>query len=215
VIRNNWVHHNQGHGLWTDVNNLNTLFEGNTIEDNWWAGIHQEISCTAVIRYNRIARNGWGGTADPYFATAITVANSPNVEIYGNLLDSNAGGVVGRQWNHPGDADPSSWPYAERVLKNLNVHDNDIILVNGWTPNWAGWHGIENSNRPEVFSQWNNQYWGNRYTVQAGYRSFWWNGQFMDLATWLASGHGVRQRPRSRLSGVSRPSRPSRVRPAC
>lgn len=190
VIRNNWVHHNQGHGLWTDIDNLNTLFEGNTIEYNWWAGIHQEISYRAVIRNNRIIRNGWGGTADPFYATGITVANSPDVEIYGNLLDSNAGGIVGRQWAHPGDANPSSWPYGERVLKNLNVHDNDIILINGWTPNWAGWHGIENANRAEVFSQWNNHYWGNRYTVDAGYRSFWWNRDFMDLTTWLARGHG-------------------------
>lgn len=33
-VRNNWVHHNNGPGLWTDINNDQTLYEGNLVEDN-------------------------------------------------------------------------------------------------------------------------------------------------------------------------------------
>ena len=130
VVRNNWVHHNQGHGIWPDINNLNALIEGNRVEDNWWIGIFYEISYSAVIRNNYLARNGFNAYDTAYGNAAINITNSPDCQVYGNTLEGNAQNIVSRQWAHPGDSGTLAnheWMYGERVLKNLQVFDNVIL----------------------------------------------------------------------------------------
>ena len=184
VVRNNWVHDNQGHGLWLDINNFDSLVEHNTVNDNWWIGIFHEISYNAVSRYNQVNGNGWR-TTDPYAATGITVSNSPNIEIYGNSLQGNAGGIVGRQWDHPADHESGNLlvpMYGERVLRNLSVHDNYVELSRGW-------HGIE-PYRWEAFNSWGNQYYDNQYQLSSPeIKVFRWNGEAMTLEGWRNSGH--------------------------
>ena len=58
VVRSNAVHHNHGPGLWTDIDNVRTLYENNRVEDNAEAGIFHEISYAATIRDNVVRRNG-------------------------------------------------------------------------------------------------------------------------------------------------------------
>ena len=58
VARGNFVHHNGGPGLWSDIDNIRTLYEGNRVEDNAREGIVHEISYSAVIRGNTVLRNG-------------------------------------------------------------------------------------------------------------------------------------------------------------
>jgi parallel beta-helix repeat protein len=60
VLRGNFVHHNAGPGLWADIDNIGTLYEDNTCEDNQRSGIFHEISYAAVIRNNIVRRNGFG-----------------------------------------------------------------------------------------------------------------------------------------------------------
>ena len=60
VVRGNFSHHNRGPGLWTDINNIHTLYENNTVEDNERGGIFHEISYDATIRNNTSRRNGTG-----------------------------------------------------------------------------------------------------------------------------------------------------------
>ena len=62
VVRRNFVHHNRGPGLWTDIDNVRTLYEANRVEDNGEAGILHEISYAAVIR-NNVVRTKTFGTA--------------------------------------------------------------------------------------------------------------------------------------------------------
>ena len=50
TVRAIFSHHNVGPGLWTDTDNINTLYENNTVEDNTSMGILHEISYAAVIR---------------------------------------------------------------------------------------------------------------------------------------------------------------------
>ena len=58
TVRGNSSHHNGGPGLWTDIGNIYTLYENNTVEDNERGGIFHELSYDATIRYNTARRNG-------------------------------------------------------------------------------------------------------------------------------------------------------------
>jgi parallel beta-helix repeat protein len=74
TFKDNYVHNNGGVALWADTDNINTIFEGNTVSDNWGPGIYVEISYDATITNNRVIGNGmpsspsggqrlgWGGT---------------------------------------------------------------------------------------------------------------------------------------------------------
>jgi parallel beta-helix repeat protein len=57
-VTNNYVHANSGMGLWTDINNDNTLYKNNTVENNTGAGIFHEISRSAFITENLVRNNG-------------------------------------------------------------------------------------------------------------------------------------------------------------
>src|SRR5206468_745400 len=108
TIRHNWAHHNAGKGLWTDGNNIGTVYDSNTASDNTDHGIFHEISYDAVIRNNTAQRNGWNG---------ILVSSSPNVEIYGNTVGSNGRTqILGRQ-----DYAGLVGKYGESVLMNFFV----------------------------------------------------------------------------------------------
>ena len=58
TVRNAYVHDNDCKGLWADINAHNALIENNLVEGNQAEGILIEISQDAVIRNNRVYRNG-------------------------------------------------------------------------------------------------------------------------------------------------------------
>lgn len=85
TVLQNYVHDNQGDGLWTDVNSTGVTYEKNRIENNLYAGISHEISGTALIVKNSFAGNGkstfgWGWDAQ------IQIQNSHDVTADGNTL---------------------------------------------------------------------------------------------------------------------------------
>ncbi|WP_270933771.1 right-handed parallel beta-helix repeat-containing protein [Falsiroseomonas oryzae] len=93
TFRRNRVEANNGIGLWTDIDNLHTLYEGNLVLRNVNSGISHEISYDAVIRGNYLDGNGdgfhvwlWGG--------AIQVQNSRNVLVQGNLIVAHQGNGI-------------------------------------------------------------------------------------------------------------------------
>lgn len=100
VISNNWVHHNEGPGLWDDGFNDNITFSANLIEDNVQNGIFHEIGGSAVIRDNMIRRNGGTngslGGADPIQTCqgAICISSGKNVQIVHNAIMDNGRGIV-------------------------------------------------------------------------------------------------------------------------
>ncbi|WP_157979577.1 right-handed parallel beta-helix repeat-containing protein [Kribbella monticola] len=104
----NWVHDNRGTGLWADTNNIDFLFDGNTIEANDGEGIWYEISYNATIRNNRIARNAWVsgrknlGSPGPaiYLSESggdarlrSTTSGAAKIRIYANSFEDNFSGV--------------------------------------------------------------------------------------------------------------------------
>jgi hypothetical protein len=122
TVRNAHVHHNDCRGLWADGNAHDALIEHNLVEDNGSEGIFYEISQDAVIRNNRIYRNGFDGTGW-YWAGGITLASSFNIEVYGNRLSGNYNGITGTQQDRP-DATPPA-----HLLDHFHVHDNLVCAT--------------------------------------------------------------------------------------
>ena len=127
TVRNAYVHDNDCRGLWADINARGALIEHNLVEDNWAEGIFYEISQDAVIRNNRIYRNGVRAESW-YWDGGITVASSFNVEVYSNRLSGNHNGITGTQQNRPDSTPPA------HLLDNYHVHDNLICATAGQHP---------------------------------------------------------------------------------
>jgi len=185
VVRGNFSHHNRGPGLWTDINNIDTLYENNLVEDNERGGIFHEISYDATIRTNTARRNGTG-KAYPHWTTGagIEVVSSRNVEVCGNTLEDNWQGITGLE-DHRGVG--NAGPY---TLTNLNVHDNLVtsrILDTG-----GGRTGIIDTKGLGAFAAAvSNRFHGNTYLPGTNRQCFLWMGKELDETEWRRSGQDV------------------------
>jgi hypothetical protein len=127
VVRANNVHHNTGPGLWTDINNIRTTIERNVVHANTSHGIFHEISYRAVIRDNQVTDNGRAEPLPGWGGAGIRVAASPDVEVHGNRLAGNQNAIVlVQQRRH-------DWPspHGAHLLRNIDVHDNQVTLSPG------------------------------------------------------------------------------------
>jgi parallel beta-helix repeat protein len=159
TVRGNNVHDNDGPGLWTDGNNVYTLFENNTVTNNSGAGIFHEISYDAVIRYNTVKNNSTATAGKSiWWGSDIHLNDSQNVEIYGNTVYSvvNGIGMV--------DVDRGSGPRGAYQIANDYVHDNDVTLGSAARVGLVG--------RSTAFSS-NNRFLANHYHLPSLTGSFW------------------------------------------
>ena len=161
VVRNNYVHHNNGPGLWTDTDNVNTLYDRNISDDNARMGILHEISYAAVIRDNTVRRNGFG-FPNWIWGAGILVASSPDVEISGNWVEENADGIGAVQQAR------GSGPHGPYQVRNLHVHDNVVRMSQGWTGM------VQDVGDTTCFTSCNNRFEQNRYHLGLESRYFNW-----------------------------------------
>jgi nitrous oxidase accessory protein NosD len=173
TVRNNNAHHNRGNGLWTDTDNVNVLYDNNVASDNEGQGIFHEIGYDAVIRNNITERNTQHG---------ILVDASPNVEVYGNTVRSNARleQIMGRQ------ATPVTQVgrYGALVLQNLYVHDNTIA---------GGGSGVSPMNQASgdtsFYTSRNNRFVHNTYDLRGvAAAPFFWSLASQTETAWKAYG---------------------------
>jgi hypothetical protein len=177
IVRGNFSHHNKGHGLWTDIDNIDTLYERNRVEDNDLDGIFHEISYRAVIRDNTCQRNG---AVSPYpgwmTGGGIVVNSSSDVEIYRNTVVGNFNGIGGIQSNR------GSGRHGPYILQNLYVHDNTMIMTVGRT-------GIvQNAGNDNVFTRQNNRWARNTYRLGLSAKYFVWMNADRTDAEWRTFG---------------------------
>lgn len=192
ICRGNWSHHNVGPGLWTDWNNRDALYEDNVVEDNDQMGIFHEVSFDAIIRNNTVRRNGlavpddkvWLGSQVWGYGAGIEIAASSDVQVYGNTVEDNWNGIMGIQQDRGAGHD----------LRNLDVHDNDIVVSKTMPRDGSG-HGayaagiVQDTGDPAVFTGRNNRFHGNRYRLLDPALDAWtWNNQRLTLAQWTAAG---------------------------
>jgi hypothetical protein len=177
VLRNNYVHHNDGRGLWTDINNIDSLIESNLVEHNSEPGIAHEISYAAVIRNNTVRHNGLGFDIWVWGAQ-ILVQNSPDVVVTGNTVVVPATGgdgiAVVNQQRGSGNFGP--W-----VARRVVVTGNDITYLGT-----EGWSGVadDTGGAPSCNASAENRFEGNTYRVGPGDNArhwYWcaelgWNG---------------------------------------
>jgi hypothetical protein len=183
TLRSNFSHHNRGPGLWTDVNNIYTLFENNRVEDNERGGIFHELSYDAIIRWNTAQRNGTGKQY-PWWTTGagIEILDSSNVEVYGNVVVDNWQGITALD-----ERRGTGW-YGPWTVVNLYVHDNTIesrISEQGW-----GRTGIEDmrGGKAAFSPAANNRFERNTYRFGTKAKYFFWNGAEQDTAGWRSFG---------------------------
>jgi parallel beta-helix repeat protein len=181
VIRDNCSHDNEGPGLWTDGDNIDVLYENNTVVDNAHAGIKHEVSCRATIRGNTAIGNGFDV---PHWVEGggIVVLNSSNVTITGNIVRGNHDGIgaiyVPRSQS---GGDNCEWR-----LTNLRVEGNTVSMSEGET-------GIAVSNAgSEVYTSWNNRFANNKYELSPSNGEFfrWTGNRHLTLQEWKAAGQG-------------------------
>jgi hypothetical protein len=188
VLRRNFVHHNDGPGLWTDIDNIDILIESNRVEDNNLSGIFHEIGFRATIRNNTVSRNG-RSRPNPWWidGAGILVSSSSDVEVYGNTLVDNFQGITGLE-GHRGDSVSGLGPW---VLRNLYVHDNNVTQT-GTLDTGSGRSGIVDTNGTSAFTSSNNRYASNTYRLPASVlRSFMWMGRDVTDAEWRGYGQDV------------------------
>jgi hypothetical protein len=186
IVRRNWVHHNYGHGLQTDIDNVGTTYVRNRVEDNDGVGILHEISYRATIHHNYVARNG-SVTESGLDGSGILVASSSNVEVYGNRLERNADGLGVKQ-----DA-RGSGSHGRYVSKNFYAHHNVIVMCEGHT-------GAMRSSAvgPAIFGKRNNRFEKNRYRIGSPGGEWWhWRNTPRTVQEWKGYGHDRKGRFRT------------------
>ena len=155
VVRGNYVHDNTGPGLWTDIDNIHTLYEKNTILNNKGTGIFHEISYDAVIRNNLIKGN----------LVAIRIANSSKVEVYGNVIEvpaDNGDGIKLVNFKRGMGA------YGPRIAHDNHIHNNVITYLGP-----KGTSGLTG----DMTTALNNSFEHNEYHFIGGGDNHWaWDG---------------------------------------
>jgi hypothetical protein len=180
VLRRNYTHHNHGPGLWVDIQNVGTIFEGNYALENSRGGFFVELSCNAVVRNNWATRNG----AIEYYPGTLTgggvdVLLSPNVEVYGNVLLDNWQGITGHDDIRRGTGISGLPNCPLYSVQNLNVHNNTITSIT----RSDGRTGLQDDNDSQIFYT-NNRFENNTYILGALPQLFfyWFNASQSDTA---------------------------------
>lgn len=173
TVVGNVVVANDGPGLWTDIDCVDTRYEGNWVQDNTQAGIHHEISGPALIIGNRVIGNGLGAVGWVWGA-GIQVANSDGVEVRSNELQGNRHAIMGV------DQERGAGARGQRDLRDLVVVGNRVVD--------SGQTGVaQDHGDHKVFAR-GHAFEGNHY---AGASSWTWLDAERSWEGWRAFGHDM------------------------
>jgi parallel beta-helix repeat protein len=205
TFESNYVHDNGGVGLWADTNNINTVFDHNTVSDNEAAGIYDEISYNVTITNNIVTGNGmpstpgggqrlgWGWDAGIQLRASGGLSPSSPAIIAHNTVIDNFNGITLLQSPSP-DACPDKalheGLYGPCRVQNVIVEDNYIAMSQGMS-------GVmQDGKNNSVFTSWNNHWLNNHYCVASGahpddgyaYNWFAWMNRNQSWSGWQSYG---------------------------
>lgn len=131
VVTNNYSHDNHGYGLWTDINNHDTLYQYNTVVDNTDGGIVHEISADADIRDNIVIHNGFD-QLNWLWGAGILLQNSKNVEVFDNQVQMDGGNGITliQQARGATSSQIGSGTYGDYYVTGNSIHDNLVVGMN-------------------------------------------------------------------------------------
>jgi hypothetical protein len=178
-VTGNRVHHNIGSGLWTDGDNIHTVYVGNIVTRNSTDGIVHEISFDATIRNNRIRFNGVGAPGT-WWGAGILVAASSNVEIRGNSLKGNKRSILLLA------QDRGSGPHGSYILR-----DNDVVhnIVRRPRSNGLRLDGVSDLS---YYTSRGNRFQYNTYYLGASTSPFYWMNDHIDRRRWVGYGQDTK-----------------------
>jgi hypothetical protein len=176
TVIGNHVHHNVGPGLWTDGDNIDTLYARNVVVKNSTDGIVHEISYGAVIRKNRILGNGHGQG----WGAGILVAASSNVRIVGNVLKANKRSILLLA------QDRGSGAYGPHILRKNHVLYN---VVRNPRTNGIRLDGISDSS---YYTSRGNFFQYNTYYLRTGSTPFYWRSGEIGRQRWVGFGQDTK-----------------------
>jgi hypothetical protein len=123
------------------------------------------------------------GFNDTVYNAGIFIDQSPNVEVYGNLVENNNAGITAVQ--EPEGSSASG--YGVREVSGLHVHDNVVRQPSGRAAGLA----VYNTTDTSYFTTRNNRYENNVYylTDPNAADSFRWKSGYINSGEWKGYGH--------------------------
>ena len=108
--------------------------------------------------------------------SGISVANSPDAQIYGNIVRDNNHGIGAMEWDHP---NRDAVTKCVHELRNLDVHDNEIRHKG------TGAAGISSTGTAGslAYNSWNNKFENNIYDIDDAAR-FRWDNSWLTYSEW-------------------------------
>ena len=181
-ITGNYVHDNDGPGLWIDSSSSYAangyLIDSNTVQDNNGAGINVEVSGAGTVSNNVTRHNGAYHANNPSWGSGeINIAQTNGVIVTGNNMYGGAGLVMR-------DEGRSGYPCTcnMKASGNLTVHEtgwSNSFVTNANFPSLTGLFG------PNPLS--NNSWVGDSYSGVGTNAWFRWFGS-LAWAGWRAAG---------------------------
>lgn len=217
-VSRTWVHDNAGGGLWTDIDNRATRYRENLVTDNERAGIWHEISRSAEIVRNTVARNGFVGsnaTADFYSSSAgIFISSSRGADgapivVAENVVRHNRHGLAVTDQDR--DVGPVDGVRFERNLVDLTPDPSGrrVFPTDGFSGLAEDRMGRTDEEETVYFSPERVRFTANHYRTVANDRPFVWCGAPRTASDWRAYG----QDEGGTLNGAPLPTGPTRSCP--
>jgi hypothetical protein len=187
IVRGNWSHDNHGPGMWTDINNVDVVYEDNVVTGNQGYGILHEISYRATIRGNIVQDTRPRDDTGFFGGGEIVVSASPDVEVYGNDVR----GVVGIGILQQRRVDFPS-PLGPHEARNVHVHDNTVVATDPSSVVAGMATDVPGLDDPRRLAGRNNRFTGNRYHLpQLSGRWFDWLGNLRTAEEWRGYGQDI------------------------
>ncbi len=170
TIRDNDIHDNKGRGLWGYYDNSNTQISGNTIADNWWAGIFHDHSLSATITGNTIDGNGFkANSGDRHHNGGIEILG-PGANVSNNTLTGNHNAIVVVGYGLTGAYEANNTTIFGNTITNSgntgivtngdsSVFDTAVIDENDYRyDNVGAMHWVWDTGGDRTWAQWQGSY---------------------------------------------------------
>lgn len=163
LIQRNYVYGNQGHGLWTDIDNSGARVQLNLVDSNRNTGIFHEISNGATFNYNISMNNSTYRTIWLYGAQ-ILISTSPDSTIFGNTVVVNelGGNGIGIIQQDRGD----EWRSANNFIR-----DNKVLFMGAGVSGQSGL--VADYNVDDFYTNGNNVFEENTYIAADDTTPYW------------------------------------------
>jgi len=198
VVRGNYVHDNEGAGLWTDIKNYDILYDNNTVANNTEAGISHEISFAGVVRNNRILKNGYTKPSESswLYGANLFSSTSQGLEAYCNTVEVSSEGGNGMDIIAQARGSDEN-----KVSSNNYFHHNTVIFDGNSGVTGGAW----SPKAVEPYFQNNRIDYNSYFLPDLNRKAFAWNGTNNSFAQLQRAGQEVHGNAAS-LSGASVPS---------